>query len=49
MSVEKDNQYESTLRTGARRRDIAIPALLASTVSFCWAAVVAPAEAYRAH
>ena len=44
-----NNNYELTLRTGAWGRDIAIPALLASTVSFGGAAAVAVAEIYRAH
>ena len=41
--------YDLTLRTGAWGRDIAIPALLASAVSFGAGAAVAGAEAYRAH
>lgn len=44
-----DNNYELTLRTGAWGRDIAIPALLASTISLGGAAAVAAAEVYRAH
>ena len=44
-----NNNYELTLRTGAWGRDIAIPALLASTVSLGGAAAVAIAEVYRAH
>lgn len=43
------NSYDLTLRTGAWGRDIAIPALLASAVSFGAGAAVAGAEAYRAH
>jgi hypothetical protein len=43
-----DKNYELTLRTGAWGRDIAIPALLASMVSFGAGAVVAGVEAYRA-
>jgi len=49
LIVGTNNQYELTLRTGAWGRDIAIPALLASAVSLGGAAVVAAAEAYRAH
>lgn len=44
-----ENMHDLTLRTGAWGRDIAIPAILASTVSFGAGAVVAGAEAYRAH
>lgn len=44
-----NNNYDLTLRTGAWGRDIAIPALLASSVSFGAGAVVAGAEVYRAH
>jgi CHAD domain-containing protein len=44
-----NNNYELTLRTGAWGRDIAIPALLASTVSLGGAAAIAVAEIYRAH
>jgi hypothetical protein len=44
-----NNNYELTFRTGAWGRDIAIPALLASTVSLGGAAAVAAAEVYRAH
>lgn len=44
-----NNNYDLTFRTGAWGRDIAIPALLASSVSFGAGAVVAGAEAYRAH
>ncbi len=44
-----NNRYDLTLRTGAWGRDIAIPALLASAVSLGAGAVVAGAEAYRAH
>lgn len=44
-----DGKYDLTFRTGAWGRDIAIPALLASAVSFGAGAVVAGAEAYRAH
>ncbi|MGI0047182.1 MAG: zinc ribbon domain-containing protein [Nitrosotalea sp.] len=43
------NAYDLTFRTGAWGRDIAIPALLASTVSFGAGAIVAGAEVYRAH
>lgn len=43
------NNYDLTLRTGAWGRDIAIPALLAGMVSLGGAAIVAGAEAYRAH
>src|SRR5579872_582546 len=42
-----NNNYDLTLRTGAWGRDIAIPALLASAVSFGVGAAVAGAEAYR--
>jgi hypothetical protein len=44
-----DGQHELTLRTGAWGRDIAIPALLVSMVTFAGAAAVAAAEIYRAH
>lgn len=44
-----DKNYDLTLRTGAWGRDIAIPALLASAVSFGAGAAVAGVEAYRAH
>ncbi|MDE1829086.1 MAG: zinc ribbon domain-containing protein [Thaumarchaeota archaeon] len=44
-----DKNYDLIFRTGAWGRDIAIPALLASAVSFGAGAVVAGAEAYRAH
>lgn len=44
-----NNSYDLVFRTGAWGRDIAIPALLASTVSLGAGAVVAGAEAYRAH
>lgn len=44
-----DKNYDLTFRTGAWGRDIAVPALLASAVSFGAGAVVAGAEAYRAH
>ncbi len=49
MITGSANNYELTLRTGAWGRDIAIPALLASSVSFGAGAVVAGAEIYRAH
>lgn len=49
MMTGSGNSYDLTLRTGAWGRDIAIPALLASTISFGAGAVVAGAEAYRAH
>ncbi len=49
MITGSDNSYDLTLRTGAWGRDIAIPALLASAVSFGAGAAVAGAEAYRAH
>jgi len=41
--------YDLTLRTGAWGRDIAIPALLVGSISFGAGAIVAGAEAYRAH
>ena len=44
-----NNNYDLTFRTGAWGRDIAIPALLASAVSFGAGAIVAGAEVYRAH
>ncbi len=44
-----NNNYDLNFRTGAWGRDIAIPALLASAVSIGAGAVVAGAEAYRAH
>ncbi len=44
-----NNTYDLTLRTGAWGRDITIPALLASAVSFGAGAIVAGAEAYRAY
>lgn len=43
------NNYDLIFRTGAWGRDIAIPALLASAVSFGAGAIVAGAEVYRAH
>ncbi len=43
------NNYELTLRTGAWGRDIAIPALLVSTMSLAGGVAVAAAEIYRAH
>lgn len=49
MITGSDKNYDLTFRTGAWGRDIAIPALLASTVSFGAGAVVAGAEIYRAH
>ncbi len=49
LLVGEKDEYELTLRTGAWGRDIAIPALLASTVSLAGAAAIAAAEAYRAH
>lgn len=49
MITGTNNAYELVLRTGAWGRDIAIPALLASAVSFGAGAAVAGAEAYRAH
>ncbi|MGI0073437.1 MAG: hypothetical protein ACREA3_06470 [Nitrosotalea sp.] len=49
MITGSGNNYDLTLRTGAWGRDIAIPALLASTVSFGAGAAVAGAEIYRAH
>ncbi len=44
-----NNNYDLTFRTGAWGRDIAIPALLASAVSFGAGAIVAGAEVYRSH
>lgn len=44
-----NNVHDLTFRTGAWGRDIAIPALLVSAVSFGAGAAVAGAEAYRAH
>lgn len=44
-----NNNYDLTFRTGAWGRDIAIPALLASVVSFGAGAIVAGAEVYRSH
>ena len=44
----KDKDYELTLRTGAWGRDIAIPSLLISGLSFGAGAVVAGAEVLRA-
>ena len=44
-----NKNYDLIFRTGAWGRDIAIPALLASAVSLGAGAVVAGAEAYRAH
>ena len=49
MITGSNSAYELVLRTGAWGRDIAIPALLASAVSFGAGAAVAGAEAYRAH
>lgn len=49
MVTGSNNAYDLTLRTGAWGRDIAIPALLASAVSFGAGAAVAGAEVYRAH
>jgi hypothetical protein len=49
MITGSGDSYDLTLRTGAWGRDIAIPALLASSISFGAGAVVAGAEAYRAH
>jgi hypothetical protein len=49
MITGSGNNYDLTLRTGAWGRDIAIPALLASSISFGAGAVVAGAEVYRAH
>lgn len=49
MITGSGNNYDLTLRTGAWGRDIAIPALLASAVSFGAGAAVAGAEIYRAH
>jgi hypothetical protein len=44
----KDKDYELTLRTGAWGRDIAIPSLLISGLSFGAGAVVAGVEVLRA-
>jgi hypothetical protein len=44
----KDKDYELTLRTGAWGRDIAIPSLLISGLSFGAGAVVAGTEVFRA-
>lgn len=44
----KDKDYELTLRTGAWGRDIAIPSLLISGLSFGAGAVVAGVEVFRA-
>ncbi|NHI03158.1 hypothetical protein DYY67_0279 [Candidatus Nitrosotalea sp. TS] len=49
MITGSSNNYDLTFRTGAWGRDIAIPALLASAVSFGAGAIVAGAEVYRAH
>ncbi|MGI0073511.1 MAG: zinc-ribbon domain-containing protein [Nitrosotalea sp.] len=49
MITGSGDSYDLTLRTGAWGRDIAIPALLASSISFGAGAIVAGAEAYRAH
>lgn len=49
MITGSGNNYDLTLRTGAWGRDIAIPSLLASTVSLGAGAAVAGAEIYRAH
>jgi hypothetical protein len=49
MITGSGNNYDLILRTGAWGRDIAIPALLASSISFGAGVVVAGAEAYRAH
>ncbi|HJT10656.1 MAG TPA: zinc ribbon domain-containing protein [Candidatus Nitrosotalea sp.] len=49
LMTGSNNNYDLTLRTGAWGRDIAIPALLASAVSFGAGAAVAGAEAYRAY
>ncbi len=49
MITGSNNNYDLTLRTGAWGRDIAIPAILASTVSFGAGAAVAGVEIYRAH
>lgn len=49
MITGSGNNYELTLRTGAWGRDIAIPSLLVSSISFGAGAVVAGAEIYRAH
>lgn len=49
MITGSNSKYDLTFRTGAWGRDIAIPALLASTVSFGAGAIVAGAEVYRAH
>ncbi len=49
MISGSENSYDLTLRTGAWGRDIAIPALLASSISFGAGAAVAGAEIYRAH
>ena len=49
MITGSGDSYDLTLRTGAWGRDIAIPALLTSSISFGAGAVVAGAEAYRAH
>lgn len=49
LMTGSSNAYDLIFRTGAWGRDIAIPALLASAVSFGAGAVVAGAEAYRAH
>jgi hypothetical protein len=44
-----NNNYDLTFRTGAWGRDIAVPSLIASTVSLGAGAIVAGAEVYRAH
>jgi hypothetical protein len=49
MMSGSGDSHDLILRTGAWGRDIAIPALLASAVSFGAGAIVAGAEAYRAH
>ncbi len=49
MITGSSNNYDLTLRTGAWGRDIAIPAILASSVSLGAGAAVAGVEMYRAH
>jgi hypothetical protein len=49
MMTKSGGGYDLTLRTGAWGRDIAIPSLLVSAVSFGAGAIVAGAEVYRAY
>src|SRR5207245_10900354 len=49
LIVGSNNQYELTLRTGARGREIGVPALTTSAVSLAGAWAVAAEETYRSH